>query len=44
MSIGACEDVVKEYTSFIKWFNQLPDAEQKDYKQKIREKQMGETK
>ena len=44
VSIGACEDVVKEYTSFIKWFNQLPDAEQKDYKQKIREKQMGETK
>lgn len=44
VSIGACEDVVGEYTSFIQWFNQLPDAEQKAYKQQIREKQLGEMK
>lgn len=44
VAIGACDDVVSEYNSFIQWFNHLPDDEQKAYKQQIREKQLGEMK
>lgn len=40
VAIGECGDVVNEYSEFIRWFNQLPAAEQKAYKKQIREKQL----
>lgn len=44
VAMGSCEDVTREYTDFIQWFNHLPSGEQKEYKNQIRKKQLGETK
>lgn len=44
VAVGGCEEVTSEYTKFIQWFNQLPSAEQKEYKAQIRKRQLGGTK
>lgn len=44
VAVGECEEVTSAYSKFIQWFNQLPSAEQKEYKAQIRKKQLGGTK
>ncbi|SCI97359.1 Teichoic acids export ATP-binding protein TagH [uncultured Flavonifractor sp.] len=42
LKFGDCEAVTSEYNKFIQWFNQLSSSAQKEYKNQIRKKQLGE--